>query len=243
MGRPSNQSAEKSKNGWWSYFAFKKKQKSSPALGERKNRGDMETVFADLKQVDSAALKPVTKKSEKPEVVPKKHEKMTKVHVVGRFEKDGRDWVVENYKNHPEVIEVKDHKMMESLHVRCCEGVIIQTERKMNQIIIDSCKDVTIRVETLVSSLEVIHCEKVKIVVQNLVPSIFVDSSDTISAYIPTSSKSTLFTTSKTSEFNIHSQSEEDPEEWSELPVPCQYTHTLISGNKIETKPADTFGV
>lgn len=78
-----------------------------------------------------------------------------------KFELDGKKWIVEYFKNNPN-IEIEQTETNQSVYVFRCEGSTIKVGGKCNNIILDGCKKTAIVFDNVVSSCEFINCQSVQ---------------------------------------------------------------------------------
>lgn len=78
-----------------------------------------------------------------------------------KFELEGKKWVIEYFKNNPN-IEVDKTSTNQSVYIFKCEGSTIKVNGKCNNIIMDSCKKSAVVFDSVVSSVEFINCQSVQ---------------------------------------------------------------------------------
>ena len=86
-----------------------------------------------------------------------------------KFELDGKKWIVEFFKNNPN-IEIEKTEVNQSVYIYKCEGSTIKVNGKCNNIILDGCKKTAVVFDAAVSSCEFINCQSVQMQVR---PKIF----------------------------------------------------------------------
>ena len=82
-----------------------------------------------------------------------------------KLELDGKKWVVEYFKNNPNVV-VEGAAVNQSVYVFRCEGSTIKVSGKCNNIIFDGCKKSAVVFDSVVSSIEFINCQSVQMQVR-----------------------------------------------------------------------------
>lgn len=143
---------------------------------------------------------------------------------------DGSKWVIENFTeaSAPEPIEIEVEKT-QSVFIGNTSGVTIVLKGKGNAISISETKKTGIVVESLISGIDVIKSFKFGVQVTGVVPLISVDKCEEGSIYLSKESvdASSLVVTSNSSAININVLEGED---FVELPVPEQLSHTIKNG-------------
>lgn len=143
---------------------------------------------------------------------------------------DGSKWVIENFTeaSAPEPIEIEVEKT-QSVFIGNTSGVTIVLKGKGNAISISETKKTGVVVESLISGIDVIKSFKFGVQVTGVVPLISVDKCEEGSIYLSKESvdASSLVVTSNSSAININVLEGED---FVELPVPEQLSHTIKNG-------------
>ncbi|XP_059087636.1 adenylyl cyclase-associated protein 1-like isoform X4 [Tigriopus californicus] len=147
-----------------------------------------------------------------------------------KFELDGKKWIVEYFKNNPN-IEIEQTETNQSVYVFRCEGSTIKVGGKCNNIILDGCKKTAIVFDNVVSSCEFINCQSVQMQVLGKVPTISVDKTDGCQMFLSKDSMDTEIITAKSTEMNVMIPNGDD---FVEQPVPEQFK-TKIQGTKLTT--------
>ncbi len=78
-----------------------------------------------------------------------------------KLELEGKKWVVEYFKNNPNVA-VEGLEVNQSVYVFRCEGSTVKVSGKCNNIIFDGCKKSAVVFDSVVSSIEFINCQSVQ---------------------------------------------------------------------------------
>lgn len=143
---------------------------------------------------------------------------------------DGSKWIIENFTeaSAPEPIEIEVERT-QSVFIGNTSGVTIILKGKGNAISISETKKTAVVVESLISGIDVIKSFKFGIQVTGVVPLISVDKCEEGSIYLSKESvdASSLVVTSNSSAININVLEGED---FVELPVPEQLSHTIKNG-------------
>jgi len=166
----------------------------------------------------------------------KKAEKLPRLEL----EKD-KDWVVENYKHHKDILQINGARMTQNIQVRCCEDATVKVENKVNNVIIESCKKTNIVLAGLISSIELVHCDSVKLQVMGACPSVNMDNCNGVTLYVGKLGKDVSITSSKSSDMNISFPTDDAEEDWIEVPIPQQFVHHLNERNEIVSKVSDLY--
>jgi len=160
--------------------------------------------------------------------------KPTNVAKPPKFELDGKKWVVEYFKNKPDLV-IEGAEPNQSVYVFKCEGSTVKVNGKCNNIIVDSCKKVAIVFDTVVSSCEFINCGSVQMQVLGKVPTITVEKTDGCQMFVNKESLGVEIVTAKSSEMNVMIPVGDD---FVEQPIPEQFK-TVIEGGKLKTSATE----
>lgn len=143
---------------------------------------------------------------------------------------DGSKWVIENFTeaSAPEPIEIEVERS-QSVFIGNTTGVTIVIKGKGNAISISETKKTGIVVESLISGIDVIKSFKFGVQVTGVVPLISVDKCEEGGIYLSKESVevASQIVTSNSSAININVLEGED---FVELPVPEQLSHTIKNG-------------
>lgn len=143
---------------------------------------------------------------------------------------DGSKWIIENFteSSAPEPIEIELERT-QSVFIGNTSGVTIVIKGKGNAVSISETKKTGIVVESLISGIDVIKSFKFGVQVTGVVPLISVDKCEEGSIYLSQASvdASSQVVTSNSSAININVL---DGEDFVELPVPEQLSHTIKNG-------------
>lgn len=152
-----------------------------------------------------------------------------------RFELDGKKWVVEFFKNKPDIV-IDDAEPNQSVYVYKCEGSTVKVNGKCNNIIIDSCKKVAVVFDTVVSSCEFINCQSVQMQVLGKVPTVSVEKTDGCQMFLNKESLKVEIVSAKSSEMNVMVPVGED---FVEQAIPEQFK-TVIEAGKLKTSATES---
>eukprot|EP01068_Selenidium_serpulae_P007383 Selendium_serpulae@DN4693_c0_g1_i1.p1 len=151
-----------------------------------------------------------------------------------------RDWSLENYRDHKEVITIADTNMKQNVVLRDCVGVTATVPEKINKACIDRCKTTNLIVKDVISSLELIHCERVKVQVTGKVQSVAIDNCNGVTIYLNKESVDAKISSSRSGEMNVCFPNPKDPEDIIEKPIPEQFVSHIKDGN-IVTEVSDLY--
>lgn len=157
---------------------------------------------------------------------------------------NNRDWVVEYYDGAlAEPIKIAEPKMTHNVCVRDNKDINVIVEKKINNLTMENCKNVNVVVNSVISSVELIRCQKCKIQILGTCSSANIDNSAGINIYASLESKYMQITTAQIQEANLHvPESAENPDNWLEIPIPCQFVHSLPSdSNQLNTRVSDLY--
>lgn len=146
---------------------------------------------------------------------------------------DGTKWIVENFTeadtHEPIKIEVE---RTQSVFIGKTSGVTIQIQGKGNAVSISDTVKTGVVVDSLISGIDVIKSKKFGLQVTGLVPLVSVDNSEEGSIYLSQESVSaeSQIVSSNTTALNINILKDED---YVELPVPEQISHTIKDGKLV----------
>ncbi|CAL5871185.1 uncharacterized protein PFLUO_LOCUS5432 [Penicillium psychrofluorescens] len=147
-----------------------------------------------------------------------------------RKELEGNKWLVENFDNPGEIIDITA-RQNHSILISRCNKTVVKVSNKANAIAIDNCNGLSIIVDSLVSSLDVIKCPKFALQVDGFVPTILMDQVDGATVYLGQQSLTTEVFTSKCAAVNIMLPPKQDTDDdTKECPVPEQIKSYVKDG-------------
>lgn len=148
----------------------------------------------------------------------------------GRKDLEGNKWLVENYDNSSEIVEIQAQQN-QSILISRCNKTIVKVIGKANAISIDNCNGLSIIVDSLVSSLEVIKSPKFALQIDGVVPTLVLDQVDGATVYLSQQSMGLETFTSKCTGVNIMLPPKEGTDEdTKECPVPEQIKSYVKDG-------------
>ncbi|TVY56407.1 Adenylyl cyclase-associated protein [Lachnellula cervina] len=168
-------------------------------------------------------------KSPAPGKKPKPESMRTKKPPVKKL--DGNKWIIENFENETEPIEIEASISHSILITKCIKTVII-VKGKANAISIDNSPRLSLVIDSLVSSVDVIKSANFALQVMGTLPTILMDSVDGAQVYLGKDSMSTEVFTSKCSGVNLNIFGGEE-EDYKEVPLPEQIRTVIGAGGKV----------
>lgn len=144
-------------------------------------------------------------------------------------ELDGNRWIVENFENHSDMIEI-DAEINHTVLISRCKNTTIRINGKANAISVDNSTRASIIIDSLVSSVDVIKCPNFAIQVLGTLPTILLDQVDGATVYLGKESPNTEIFTSKCSSININIPTEDD---YAENPLPEQIRTYIKNGQLV----------
>jgi adenylyl cyclase-associated protein len=147
-----------------------------------------------------------------------------------RKELEGSKWLVENFDNAGEIVEIPAQQN-HSILISRCNKTIVKVSSKANAISIDNCNGLSIIVDSLVSSLEVIKSTKFALQIDGVVPTLLLDQVDGATVYLSQQSLGLETFSSKSSSVNIMLPPKEgSDEDTKECPLPEQIKSYVKNG-------------
>ncbi|KFY66808.1 hypothetical protein V496_01912 [Pseudogymnoascus sp. VKM F-4515 (FW-2607)] len=143
-------------------------------------------------------------------------------------ELDGNKWIIENYDNEAEPIEI-EASISQSILISRCSKTTIRIIGKANAISIDNSPRLSLIIDSLVSSVDVIKASNFALQVLGSLPTILLDQVDGAQVYLGKDSMNTEVFSSKSSGVNLNIVSGED-EDYKEVALPEQI-RTYIGEN------------
>ncbi|KAK3176530.1 hypothetical protein OEA41_007853 [Lepraria neglecta] len=145
-------------------------------------------------------------------------------------ELEGNKWLIENYDNPGQMIEI-EAAINHSLLISRCTKTTIRVIGKANAISLDNCTQTSLVIDSLVSAVDVIKCPKFEMQVLGMLPTIMLDQVDGAAIYL---NKETLHTTevytSKCTGVNINMPGQSEDEDYVEKPLPEQLKSVVRNG-------------
>ena len=145
-------------------------------------------------------------------------------------ELEGNKWLIENYDNPGQMIEI-EAAINHSLLISRCTKTTIRVIGKANAISLDNCTQTSLVIDSLVSAVDVIKCPKFEMQVLGMLPTIMLDQVDGAAIYL---NKETLHTTevytSKCTGVNINMPGQSEDDDYVEKPLPEQLKSVVRNG-------------
>ncbi|PYH98544.1 adenylyl cyclase-associated protein [Aspergillus ellipticus CBS 707.79] len=147
-----------------------------------------------------------------------------------RKDLEGNKWLIENFENPGEIVEI-NAQQNHSILISRCNKTIIKINNKANAISIDNCNGLSIIVDSLVSSLDVIKSPKFALQIDGVVPTLLLDQVDGATVYLGQQSLATEIFSSKCSAINVMLPPKEGTDDdTKECPVPEQIKSYVKDG-------------
>ncbi|RDL33770.1 Adenylyl cyclase-associated protein [Venustampulla echinocandica] len=153
---------------------------------------------------------------------------------------DGNKWIIENYDNEPEPVEI-DASIQHSIIISRCNKTTIIVKGKANAITIDNSQRLSLIIESLVSSVDVIKASNFALQVLGTLPTILMDQVDGAQVYLGKESMNTEVFSSKCSGINLNIIEGED-EDYKEVPLPEQIRTYIGEDGKVVSEIVEHSG-
>lgn len=144
-------------------------------------------------------------------------------------ELEGNKWLIENYDNHSQMLEI-NAQISHSILISRCTKTAIRVIGKANAISLDNCTAVSLIIDSLVSSVDVIKSPKFEMQVLGTLPTIMLDQVDSAQLYLGKESLNTEVFTSKCSSVNINVPPLKEDDDYVERAVPEQIKSVIRNG-------------
>ncbi|KAH0559794.1 hypothetical protein GP486_003682 [Trichoglossum hirsutum] len=155
-------------------------------------------------------------------------------------ELSGGKWLIENYDNEPEPINI-DASITHSIQISKCRNTTIRVNGKANAISVDNTQRVSLIIDSLVSVVDTVKSPNFALQVLGSLPTILLDQVDGATVYLSKESLATEVFTSKCTSVNINVPPEDDDDDYRECPVPEQFVSTIENG-RVVTKIVEHLG-
>jgi len=207
---------------------------SSAATGLRKVTKDQQTWRKEFKGEVKAKVVAAPTPSSSPAKKPVKKKKVGLP--ILEYQERGTKWVVENHDKETAKaisdtglleIEISDPK--QQVYIYNCEEVTIKINgTKFKSIVVDKCTKVNVIFPTIISGCELVNSKKIAVQSDGVCPVFTIDKTIGVSIYLSkASADASSFTTSMSSEMNV---SIPDGDDYKEIPIPEQFSHTITDG-------------
>jgi adenylyl cyclase-associated protein len=118
-------------------------------------------------------------------------------------ELDGNKWIIENFDNEAEMIEI-EASISQSILISRCSKTTIKINGKANAISIDNTARLSLVIDSLVSSVDVVKSSNFALQVLGTLPTILLDQVDGAQMYLGKESMKTEVFSSKSSSVNLN---------------------------------------
>ena len=149
-----------------------------------------------------------------------------------RKELEGNKWLIENFDNPGQMIEI-DAAINHSILISRCTKTAIRVIGKANAISMDNCIQCSLVIDSLVSSVDVIKSPKFEMQVLGNLPTILLDQVDGAAIYLGPNSLNTEILTSKCTGVNINVPGRTEDDDYVEQPLPEQLRSILRNGRMV----------
>ncbi|TLD27098.1 hypothetical protein PspLS_04966 [Pyricularia sp. CBS 133598] len=164
--------------------------------------------------VSSRGKSPAPGKKPKPESM--------RVKKPPKKELDGNKWLIENFEQQPEPIEIEAN-MSHSILISKCSGTTVRIHGKANAVTIENTSRLSLIIDSLVSTVDVVKSQNFGLQVMGTVPTVLMDQIDSAQVFFSRESASTRIFTSKSANINVNVIGADD--DYKELPLPSQMCH------------------
>lgn len=146
-----------------------------------------------------------------------------------RKELDGNKWIIENFDNESNMLEI-EASISHSVLISRCNKTAIRIHNKANAISLDNCTSVSLIIDSLVSSVDVIKSPKFALQVLGTLPTIMLDQVDGATIYLSKGSLETEIFTSKCASVNVNVPGAREEDDYAECPLPEQVKSVVRNG-------------
>ena len=146
-----------------------------------------------------------------------------------RKELEGNKWLVENYDNPGQIVDI-DATISHSILITRCSKTTIRVTGKANAISIDNCTQCSLVIDSLVSGVDVIKSPKFEMQVLGMLPTIMLDQVDGGAIYLSKDSLATEIFTSKCTSINVNLPGKSENDDYEEKPLPEQLKSQVRDG-------------
>lgn len=157
-----------------------------------------------------------------------------------RKDLDGNKWIVENYDNSPDLVEI-EVQTKHSILISRCAKTTIRIKGKANAISVDNSPNLNIIIDSLVSSIDVIKCASFAVQVTGVLPTIMLDQVDGAQIYLGKDSLETQILQSKSSGLNVLLPGDSEEDDYREMAAPEQI-RSFVSGGKLVSEIVEHAG-
>jgi len=155
-------------------------------------------------------------------------------------ELDGNKWIIENFDNESEPVEI-EASISQSILISRCSKTTIRVLGKANAISIDNSPRLSLVIDSLVSSVDVIKSSNFALQVLGTLPTILMDQVDGAQVYLSKESMNTEIFSSKCSSVNLNIMQGED-DDYKEVALPEQIRTYIDKDGKIVSEIVEHAG-
>lgn len=149
-----------------------------------------------------------------------------------RKELDGNKWLVENFDNPGQLLEI-DAAINHSILISRCTKTTIRVLGKANAISLDNCTQCSLVIDSLISAVDVIKSSRFEMQVLGMLPTIMLDGVDGAAVYLSPTSISTEIFTSKCTAINVNLPGRSRDDDYTEKPLPEQMKSQVVNGTLV----------
>lgn len=157
-----------------------------------------------------------------------------------RKELEGNKWLIENYDNPSQMLEI-NAAINQSILISRCTKTAIQVNGKANAISMDNCLQCSLVIDSLVSAVDVIKSPKFEMQVLGMLPTILLDQVDGAAIYLSSNSLNTEILTSKCTGVNVNVPGRSEEDDYVEQALPEQL-RSILRGGKMVTEIVEHAG-
>ncbi|KAJ9623402.1 suppressor of rasval19 [Taxawa tesnikishii (nom. ined.)] len=150
----------------------------------------------------------------------------------GKKELDGNKWIIENFEDAQQPIEI-EVSITQSILISRCKNTTIRLIGKANAVSIDNSARTNLIIDSLVSSVDVIKAPNFALQVLGTLPTIMLDQVDGAAIYLSKESLGTEIFTSKCTSVNVNLPPSSDEEDYREQPLPEQIRTVIKHGQLV----------
>ena len=151
-----------------------------------------------------------------------------------RKELDGNKWIIENFDDPKDFVEITA-SINQFILISRCNKTRIRINGKANQITLNDCSSTALVVDSLISNIDVIHCQNFEFQVLGVIPAVQLDQVDGSSIYLSKESLGTEIVTTLCTGVNVVIPGKSDDDDFVEKPVPVQMKHVIERGELISS--------
>ena len=146
-----------------------------------------------------------------------------------RKELEGNKWLIENYNDHGQILEI-EASISHSILISHCTKTPIRIIGKANAISLDNCTQCSLVIDSLVSAVDVIKSPKFEVQVLGNLPTIMLDQVDGAAIYLSKDSLGTEVFTSKCTGINVNLPGQAEDDDYVEKALPEQIKSVVRNG-------------